>query len=176
MRENRDNLARLFEQSKGIMSPEATIVSEGPAIRCELAAEVLRSSGKLRFPVIGWSMLPSVFPGDTLLVESSDSSDVAEGDIVVFRSYCRLVAHRVIRGSKMAGLVTQGDALSVPDAMVRKEEMLGKVVGISRNGKHMTPRKRMRFAERAVAACVRHSIIVARLVVALQSLRQVSPV
>jgi len=35
---------------------------------CELAAEVLRSSGRLRLRATGTSMLPAVWPGDVLSV------------------------------------------------------------------------------------------------------------
>ena len=38
-------------------------------LKCELAAEVLRSFGTLRFAATGWSMLPSVWPGETLVVD-----------------------------------------------------------------------------------------------------------
>jgi SOS-response transcriptional repressor LexA len=149
------------------------IAGESNAIKCELAAEVLRSSGRLRLKVTGWSMLPSVFPGDLLLVEQSDTNE--PGDIVLFHRDRRLVAHRMIHRSEKAGVTTRGDAMAYPDPPVRREEMLGKVVLISRNGKDIKPRKRMRLTERAVAACVRHSDIAARLVVRVHGLRQKSP-
>ena len=38
------------------------------AVKCELAAEVLRSSGELRLRVTGSSMLPAVWPGDELTI------------------------------------------------------------------------------------------------------------
>lgn len=152
-----------------------TSSGEGHAVKCELVAEVLRSSGRLRLPAVGRSMLPSVFPGDTVLVERHDGGEIAEGDIVLFRRNCRLVAHRVIRRSEDSGVVTQGDGLLIPDGRVRKEEMLGKVVLISRYGKDIRPRSQMRWTERAVAACVRHSRIAARLVIAVHGLRKYSP-
>src|SRR5262249_37101837 len=76
VRENRDNLVKLLQQSKGVMNQEMNNAGEAHAIKCELAAEVLRFSGRLRLQVGGWSMLPSVFPGDTLLVEWSESAGV----------------------------------------------------------------------------------------------------
>jgi len=59
-------------------------VNEVHAIKCELASEVLLWSGKLRLRVTGWSMLPSVWPGDTLLVERIGAEEAREGDIVLF--------------------------------------------------------------------------------------------
>jgi hypothetical protein len=158
-----------------VMSCEAENAIEGHAIKCELAAEVLRSSGKLRLKVGGWSMLPSVFPGDTLLVERSESSAVVEGDIVLFSRGRRLFAHRVVERSSSAELVTRGDAMPSRDPLVGSEEMLGKVVLILRNGKRIKPRKRLHLAERALAAAVRNSEIAARVVVGVHNLRQTSP-
>ena len=117
-------------------------------------------------------MLPSVFPGDTLLVERSDGHEVAEGDIVIFSRDRRLFAHRVIGRSNQAEVVTQGDAMRAPDPLVRRGEMLGKVLLISRNGKFIQPRKRMRISERAVAALVRNSEVAARVVVSVHGVRQ----
>ena len=45
-------------------------------LKCELAAEVLRSFGTLRFAATGWSMLPSVWPGETLVVERVQPDEV----------------------------------------------------------------------------------------------------
>ncbi|HEY1677787.1 MAG TPA: S24/S26 family peptidase [Candidatus Sulfotelmatobacter sp.] len=158
------------------MSPERTMESESHAIKCELAAEVLRSSGKLRLQVGGWSMLPTVFPGDTLLVERYESREVAKGDIVLFSRDRRLFAHRALRSGSRSGVLTQGDAMPAPDPPVQGEEVLGKVIRISRNGKHIQPRKWMRFRDRAVAACVQRSEVAARLIVSVHGLRQTSPV
>ena len=52
-------------------------------LKCELAREVLRSSGTLRLRVTGWSMLPTVMPGDTLIVDRAGGG-VSRGDIVLF--------------------------------------------------------------------------------------------
>jgi hypothetical protein len=150
---------------------ERRIAGESHALKCELAVEVLRTAGRLRLQVGGWSMLPSVFPGDTLVIEKSESCDVTEGDIVLFSRDRRLFAHRVIATPSEADIVTQGDSMPTPDPAVRSEEMLGKVVQISRNGRLITPRKRMRLRERAIAAAVRNSEIAARVVVGVHGLR-----
>jgi signal peptidase I len=144
------------------------------AIKCQLAAEVLRSSGTLRLQVTGWSMLPSVWPGDTLLVDRANSSAVSEGDMVLFARDRRLFAHRVVskRGHHedsrvVTQIVTRGDAMPAPDSPVSDRELLGKVSSILRNGQWIKPRRSLRFAERAVAALVRSSEIAARVVVGM---------
>ncbi|MGH9493624.1 MAG: S24/S26 family peptidase [Candidatus Sulfotelmatobacter sp.] len=176
VRENRDNLDELFEQSKGVVTHARTIFGESHALKCELAGEVLRSSGRLRLRVGGWSMLPSIFPGDTLVIERSECGDVEEGDIVLFSRDRRLFAHRVVKRARPSepDIVTRGDAMSTADPVVGGKEMLGRVVLIQRNGKSIKPRKRMRIPERAVAALVRNSGVAARVVVGFHGLRQSS--
>ena len=52
-------------------------------LKCELAAEVLRSFGTLRFAATGWSMLPFVWHGETLVVERVQPDQVHIGDLVL---------------------------------------------------------------------------------------------
>ena len=140
------------------MTPSPQTFDDKRAVKCELAGEVLRSSGRLRLKVTGWSMLPSVWPGDTLVVESISSEHVAEGDIVLFRVANRFVAHRVVTKNCATGgstVLTQGDALQRPDAPVAHGDLLGKVSSIVRNGKSIAPSRHLRFSERAVATVLR---------------------
>ena len=149
------------------------------ALKCELAGEVLRSSGSLRLRVTGWSMLPTIWPGDTLVVEYAASSDVLDGDVVVFSNGRRFVAHRVVKKTSGPGdsmVQTQGDALSLPDSPVAHDELLGKVSFIVRNGKLVKPARSLRLPERAVAAMFRRSTLSARVVVGVHGLRRASRV
>ena len=63
---------------------------------CELAAEVLRTSGRLRLRATGASTLPAVWPGDILSVRSHEVVEALPGDIVLFVREGRLVARRVV--------------------------------------------------------------------------------
>jgi signal peptidase I len=152
------------------------IPDDAHAVKCELAAEVLRSSGALRLRVSGKSMLPAIWPGDTLLIERVESHTVSEGDIVLFGRDRRLVVHRVARRIETpaeSGIVTRGDAMPEPDPAVPEGDLLGKVSIISRNGNLIAPRKTPRWTERAVAVLVRRSDIAARVVVGIRGLRQI---
>jgi signal peptidase I len=154
------------------MNPVAAS-EEAHAVRCELAGEVLRSSGTLRLRVMGWSMLPAIWPGDTLVLEPVESAGVSEGDIVLFGRERRLVAHRVIaKSAGDASILTRGDAMPQCDPPVEKRDLLGKVSLIVRNGKCMEPGKTPRFSARAVSALVRRSEIAARVVVGVHGMRQ----
>ena len=142
--------------------------------KCALAAEVLRSSGQLRLQVNGWSMLPSVWPGDTLLVEHvASSSSVAEGDIVLFGRDRRFWVHRVVgRSADNACLLTRGDAMRSVDKPVHEDELLGRVVAMQRSGHFVPPRSTLLLWERLIAALVCRSVSLARIVVGVYGLYQ----
>ena len=107
------------------------------SLKCELAAQVVRSFGMLRLEVTGLSMLPSVRPGDILFIERCDMREIAAGDIVLFARQGRLVAHRVLCKTTVGGMlhaITRGDALLSPDDPVSPAELLGSVRHILRAG------------------------------------------
>lgn len=143
------------------------------ALKCELADETLRNSGKLRLQVRGWSMLPAVLPDDTLVIESV-TGPVEQGNIVLYRRDGRLFAHRVLAApSRENGhVITQGDALPFEDAPVPISELLGKVAYIIRKGKLIVPEKTPALPRRAIAGLIRRSDSAARVFVSVHRLRQ----
>jgi signal peptidase I len=145
------------------------------ALKCELASEVLRSTGKLRLRVTGWSMLPAVWPGDTLTIERAENETVSEGDIVLCARDRRFSAHRVVRkGEADFAILTRGDAMPQPDPPVPSGDLLGKVTMIERNGKCITPRRNLHLSEQAIAALIQHSNVAARIAVAIHTMRHKS--
>lgn len=149
-----------------------TFSLQGPddlhALKCELAAEVLRTCGRLRLQVRGWSMLPAVWPGDTLLVEKIEPGAVGPGDIVLFTCERRLFVHRVVKELGDARLLTRGDAMSAPDPVVDRHELLGRISFIQRKGRCIAPRRKRGFSEHAIAGLVRNSQIAARVLVGVR--------
>lgn len=128
------------------------------AIKCDLASEVLLSSGTLRICVTGWSMFPVVRPGDTLRIDRAVSDDVGEGDIVLFARNRRFFVHRVVKKStRDSSLQTRGDAMAQPDPPLADSELLGKVALILRDGKSVNPRRKKTLAQRAVSALIGRS-------------------
>jgi signal peptidase len=145
------------------------------ALKCELAGEVLRSSGRLRLRVTGWSMLPAIFPGDTLVIERANSESVDKGDIILFHRDRRIFVHRVSGKSGSDGdlqIVTQGDGMAKPDPPVSSSQLLGKVTFVERNGRCLRLATSPRLPMRAVAALVRRSSSVARVVVGVHKMGQ----
>ena len=142
------------------------------AIACELAGEVLRASGDLQIPASGHSMLPTVWPGDTLTIEPTSICSVRKGDIVLFARHGRLVAHRVVaKNSDQQGIriTTQGDAMIDSDAPIRERELLGKVRHISRAGKLVSNQPRG-LSKLAFAPLVQKSSSAARLAVGIHGM------
>lgn len=177
MRESEFDAKHVRGATKGIVkrlpdsSPDC-----GNALKCELASEVLRSSGRLRLQVTGWSMLPTVMPGDTLLVERMSSDAAAEGDIVLFGRDRRLFAHRIVtkRELQAEAILTRGDAMPASDPPVPACDMLGRVSFILRNGKCIEPSRTLRFTGRALAALAQRSDFAARVIVGVHGLRRKS--
>lgn len=141
------------------------------AVKCDLAGEVLRSFGSVRFPAIGWSMLPAVWPGDTLMVERVGPDEVRIGDVVVVGRQGRLCAHRVIATAGDPGdpqWITQGDALPAPDLPVAGHELFGRVTYLIREGKCIALPAELGVVERLTAKFVRRSSLSARALVYLR--------
>ena len=105
-----------------------------------LAQEILHAFGELRFVAQGSSMLPSIFPGDTLLVSRQPDASVRSGQVVLFSREGHFCAHRVVRTTEVEArpfVVTCGDALTQEDSPVAAHELLGRVTAVLRFGKHI---------------------------------------
>ena len=110
---------------------------------CELAAEVLRSSGRLRLRATGASMLPAVWPGDVLSVCRRSATQALPGDIILFARQGRLFAHPVVERTIHQGAaywITRGDRLDHHDPQVSSRELLGRITSIQRGHRRIVPR------------------------------------
>lgn len=124
--------------------------------KCALAAKVLRESGSLRMLATGSSMLPSIWPGDVLIIQKREIQQIATGETAVFFPNGRMTVHRVV-SHHGSFLVTQGDSVPQPDPPVTAENLLGVVVSIERDGKVFAPALRPGLLARWTAAVLRRS-------------------
>jgi signal peptidase I len=156
------------------MSLPALPFDEAHALKCDLAAEVLRSSASLRLRVMGSSMLPSVWPGDTLLIDRVEANAVTAGDLVLFERDRRLFVHRVVSvgGKGEATILTRGDAMPQPDPPVPGRNLLGRVSYIVRDGRLIEPKKTLGLPQRAVATLMQRSEIAARVAIRVSGVLQ----
>lgn len=136
-----------------------------------MAVEVLRSCGRLRLKVTGWSMLPAIWPGDIVEFERAKPSRLGKGEIILFSRDRRLFVHRILK-SDGSTIVTRGDAMPQPDPVVSDKQLLGRVTSIERDGQCIQPGTRLSFSERVVAGVVRSSDFAARVIVGIGSLAE----
>ena len=151
--------------------------ADAAALKCDLASEVLRSFGTLRFEATGWSMLPSMWPGDTLMVHRVSPDQVHVGDVVLVGRDGRLCAHRVVSRSEDTETlrwVTQGDAMAGPDPPVNESELLGRISYLMRAGRLIAVRAELSAVERLTAKIVARSVTAARALVYLNRRIQTS--
>lgn len=149
---------------------DRSLTDTAAAVKYELASEVLRSFGSLRFAATGWSMLPSVWPGETLAVQRVRADQVSVGDIVLVGRDRRLCAHRVISITENSGekrYRTQGDAMPMPDSPVIESELLGRVAYLIRAGKLVAVPRELTVVKSLIARIVRRSVPAARALVYL---------
>lgn len=109
----------------------------------DLAAEILNGNGRVCAVARGASMLPAIFPGDTLEIRKRDFEQIRVGDVVLSTNKGRLCTHRVAREEIRSGrrvLITRGDALlSDDEQLVGQGEFLGCVEFVVRRGRCSRP-------------------------------------
>jgi hypothetical protein len=81
-------------------------------------------------------MLPAVWPGDLVTVQSRSFAELQPGQIVLYRREENLITHRIV-GLSGDHLIARGDSLPGFDPPVREFEIVGQVVSIFRNGRYI---------------------------------------
>jgi hypothetical protein len=138
------------------------------------AADSLRSNGTVSIRATGSSMIPSIWPGDILLVRRIAIGEVSPGEIVLAERDGRLFAHRVVelRGAASnARIVTRGESLAARDPEFSEAELLGRVAAISRDGEWREIETQPGLGQRIVTAIVRRSSFAARVLLHIHAKR-----
>jgi Peptidase S24-like len=123
-------------------------------VRCSLAAEALRSWGVLKLRATGVSMLPTLWPGDILTVQSFRPDEVESGEIVLYMRQDRFFIHRVVTKNlnrDVAFLITRGDCMSENDPPVGKRELLGRITEVRRADSVFLPERKLPLFRRLLA-------------------------
>jgi hypothetical protein len=132
--------------------PSALQGREDPKL--ELAAEMLCRHGSVQFRAWGTSMLPSVWPGDMLTIQSATQDEVVPQDIVLVQRDQRFIVHRLIERREVRSatlLITRGDAMPHSDPPAGASELLGRVVRIRRGNRDFIPSRRLSLTHSALA-------------------------
>jgi hypothetical protein len=159
--------ARILKAVEDNSAPLANVV------KCALAADALLSFGTLRFAATGWSMIPTVWPYEMLLVERVSQEQVRTGDVLLLLRKRGLCVHRLVSRSKIDQVshwIIQGDAMAAPDPPLRDDELLGRVTHVVRRGRRVALSTKLTVGQRALGGIVARSYAAARVLVYLHGL------
>ena len=127
--------------------------------------EALATGTVVRFRAEGISMYPTIRDGEVITVAAVSTEEVVLGDVLLCRHGQRVLAHRVV-GMTTCGterfFELRGDAKAACDPPVRASAIVGKVVGVRRNGR-VVPLSgraaRLRYRTRAAASHARSRVM-----------------
>jgi hypothetical protein len=134
-------------------------------IRLGLAMEVLHTFGEIRFVARGLSMLPSILPGDIIVVRKAHIDEIRAGDVVLYARNNCFYAHRVIRVHGGLNLTARGDAMAQADSAVQQGELLGRVTSAIRGLKTIPIEREPGVRIRLLRWMFRHSDIATRVLI-----------
>ena len=80
-------------------------------------------------------MLPSLWPGDLLTIQSAAHDEIAPGDIVLVLRDNRFFVHRLVEKRQVQDCllwITRGDAMPQNDPPVAASDLLGRVASVCR--------------------------------------------
>jgi signal peptidase len=119
-----------------------------------LVAELLRGCGTLQLKVWGTSMLPSIWPGDQVTIQSVVDDEVVPGDIVLVLRDDRFFVHRLVERRLVQDcllLIMRGDAMPHNDPPAAASQLLGRVTRIRRGNRSLVPNCRVPVFQSALA-------------------------
>ena len=98
--------------------------------------EHFQRKGREWLRVLSGSMAPFLNVDDEVLVERAEPVNIGRGDVIVFRNRGKLETHRVIKVFRKNGtsFLQKGDNV-LNAAIVRGEQLIGKVVAVKKPGK-----------------------------------------
>jgi len=138
------NVSGVMPVCNGARARALTIVTErgdrplsGAALG-ELSRAVLERGVSFRFRALGGSMYPLIENGDVLTVAPLGRRALSPGDVVEFvhPGHGGLRVHRVV-GRRNGAYLVQGDGVTEPDGWIPRENILGRVTEITREGRRI---------------------------------------
>jgi signal peptidase I len=100
--------------------------------------EALTTGTLVRFRAEGTSMYPTIRDGEAITVAAVATDEIVRGDLLLCRQGKRVLAHRVVgvttRGADRF-FALRGDSKASCDPQVRADAIVGRVIGVHRNGR-----------------------------------------
>jgi hypothetical protein len=150
--------------------------SSWSAQRSALVADVLRRSGRprVRLQVHGESMLPALWPGDVVEIESCPPEEIWPGEIVLALRHGRFFLHRLVGPCKPSGFQLRGDSMPGADPQFPPEALLGRMVRGADDGRDTRRPGLVVKWFRALGMLLCHCGVARRLALKLHSRRKAS--
>jgi signal peptidase I len=100
---------------------------------------VLESGYSVELPATGYSMFPTLRPGDMVIINPVRPGDLPEtGNIVVFNTNSELVIHRLIETAEDNNgeriFITRGDCMKEKDIPLQISQIIGVAAKYKRSG------------------------------------------
>lgn len=138
-----------------------------PAAFLDVSRDLLARGYQVRFQATGSSMYPTIRHQDLVTVAAGDASAIKTGDIVLYRLGEGVIAHRVIGiertpDGRVGRVALRGDWADLPDAPVEPDQILGRVLAVDRDGRHITligPWARLRQRARASLSKAKRAVL-----------------
>lgn len=106
----------------------------------DVVKAVLESGNSVELTASGYSMFPTLRPGDTVIVKPPDRDKLPlSGIVLVVKNENSLIMHRLIEiqtdESGQKWIITRGDCMPTPDNPFRTESMIGIAASFNRKKK-----------------------------------------
>lgn len=121
----------------------------------------MRKFSHLRFVAHGVSMLPILYPGDLLTIESF-ASEPRCGEIVLCRHTNGFRVHRIVKilgNAPDALYILRGDALTQHDPPAHRDDLLGRLTSLERNGARFEIDATQTLRRRILCSVIRRSTV-----------------
>jgi len=135
-----------------------------------MVVEALRTHGSCSFRVSGSSMLPTLWPGELVLIERKPFPEIVPGDIVLYERDGRFFLHRLEsvhidydHARACVLIMIRGDAMPQQDPPVSESQLLGVLTGVRRKSNWISIPRRMSVASRGMAVVARRSVLFSQL-------------
>ena len=126
--------------------------------KLQLVSGILYSTGTVKIKAFGTSMLPTIWPGDVLVIEAIPQDKLVCSELVAVETPDGLRVHRLLSKDE-SHWITRGDAMPQDDPPISPEEILGRVSEIRRRRRVIIPQRQLPPMARGVAWLLRFSII-----------------
>jgi len=106
----------------------------------DVSTELLAREYRVRFLAEGWSMHPTIRDKELITVAAVHASEIGPGDILLYRTDHKVLAHRVVRITRVEGVIRltlRGDGTDLCDAPIGAQQVLGRVVAVDREGRRI---------------------------------------